>query len=209
MIFFCFYQQRRLHQQKRLGKEWVRRRGLRSGGLWFVSSLVLYCLVKLSRAAQVAQLVEPWTCDWKIAGSDPCLEGPCGTISIFSSVYVPVFQIWKRHKTEALGQLLKLFLFIYLFYIFLFSFLPFTCCLCFEENNCFRNSRWKVGRKKNMEIFTLEILISFWTWVDVVTSCCCCIIALLCLDWQTSVFDEFCRQKAAELYSFFSVVETS
>ena len=51
----------------------------------------------------VAQSVERWTCDWKVAGSNLGLEGPCGTISICSAPYaVPVF--WKRHKTEAPSQ---------------------------------------------------------------------------------------------------------
>ena len=33
--------------------------------------------------APVIQSVERWTCDWKVAGSNPGLEGPCETISIF------------------------------------------------------------------------------------------------------------------------------
>ena len=53
--------------------------------------------------APVAQWVERWACDWKVAGSNPGLEGPCGTIYIFSAPYaVPVFR--KRHKTEAPSQ---------------------------------------------------------------------------------------------------------
>ena len=40
----------------------------------------------------VAQLVERWTCDWKIAGSNMTLEGPCRAISIISAPFdVPVF----------------------------------------------------------------------------------------------------------------------
>ena len=54
----------------------------------------------------VAQLVERWTFDWKVAGLNPGLEGPCGTIPIFSApCAVPFF--WKRHKTEAPSQLLN------------------------------------------------------------------------------------------------------
>ena len=41
----------------------------------------------------VAQSVECWTRDWKVAGSNPGLEGTCGAISIFSA-----------HKTEAPSQ---------------------------------------------------------------------------------------------------------
>ena len=53
--------------------------------------------------APVAQSVERWTCDWKVAGSNPGLEGPCGIISIFSAPsVVPVFR--KRHKTEVTSQ---------------------------------------------------------------------------------------------------------
>ena len=49
--------------------------------------------------APVAQSVERWTCDWKIAGSNPGFEGPCRTISLISAVcVVPEFR--KRHKTE-------------------------------------------------------------------------------------------------------------
>ena len=55
------------------------------------------------RGAPVAQTVERWTCDWKVAGSNPGLEGPCGAISILSALCaVPVFR--KRHKTEAPSQ---------------------------------------------------------------------------------------------------------
>ena len=51
--------------------------------------------------ALVAQSVERWTC--KVAGSNPGLEGPCGTISICSApCAVPVFR--KRHQTEAPSQ---------------------------------------------------------------------------------------------------------
>ena len=40
------------------------------------------------------------TCDWKVAGSAPGFEGPCGTISIFyAPCAVPVFK--KKRKTEA------------------------------------------------------------------------------------------------------------
>ena len=53
--------------------------------------------------ALVAQSVERWTCDWKVAGSNSRLEGPCGTVSIFSApCAVPVFQ--KRHNTQAPSQ---------------------------------------------------------------------------------------------------------
>ena len=56
-----------------------------------------------TRGAPVAQSVERWICDWKVSGSNPGLEGPCGTISIVSAPYaVPVFR--KRHKTEAPSQ---------------------------------------------------------------------------------------------------------
>ena len=55
------------------------------------------------RGAPIAQSVEHLTCDWKVSGSDLGLEGPCGTISIFSApCAVPVFR--KRHKPEALNQ---------------------------------------------------------------------------------------------------------
>ena len=68
-------------------------------------------LMKLSRlsyctdlGAPVAQSVERWTCDWKVAGSNPGLEGPCETISIFSAPCAnSVFRV--RHKTEASSQL--------------------------------------------------------------------------------------------------------
>ena len=54
--------------------------------------------------ASVAQSVERWTCDWKVACLKPGLEGPCGTISIFSTPYTgPVLQ--NRHKTEVSSQL--------------------------------------------------------------------------------------------------------
>ena len=59
----------------------------------------------LPRGAPVAQSVERWTCDRKVAGLNPGwgLEGRCGTISIFSApCAVPVFR--KRHKTEAQNQ---------------------------------------------------------------------------------------------------------
>ena len=49
--------------------------------------------------APVAQSVERLTCDCKVVGLNPGLEG--GTISILSAA-VPVF--WKRYKTEALSQ---------------------------------------------------------------------------------------------------------
>ena len=61
------------------------------------------CSLGLMREAPVAQSVERWTCDWKAAGSNPGLEGPCGAISIYSALSaVPVFR--KRHKTEAPSQ---------------------------------------------------------------------------------------------------------
>ena len=42
--------------------------------------------------APVAQLVERWTCNWKVAVTNSGLEGPCGTISIFFAPYAdPVF----------------------------------------------------------------------------------------------------------------------
>ena len=50
------------------------------------------------RCYSIANLVERWTCDWKVADSDPGLEGPCRTISCA----VPV--IWMRPKTEAPSQ---------------------------------------------------------------------------------------------------------
>ena len=56
-----------------------------------------------ARGAPLAQSVERWTCDWKVAGLNPGLEGPRGTISIASApCAVPVFR--KRHKTEAQSQ---------------------------------------------------------------------------------------------------------
>ena len=55
------------------------------------------------RGAPVAQSVERWTYDWKVAGSNLGLGGPCWTIFIFSApCAVPVFQ--KRHKTEIPSQ---------------------------------------------------------------------------------------------------------
>ena len=33
--------------------------------------------------ASVAQLIERWICDWKVAGLNSGLEDPCGTIAIF------------------------------------------------------------------------------------------------------------------------------
>ena len=55
------------------------------------------------RRAPVAQSVECWTCDWKVACSNSAMEGPCGTIYI---CYVPcaalVFLL--RHKTEPPSQ---------------------------------------------------------------------------------------------------------
>ena len=52
------------------------------------------------RGAPVAQSVEQWICDWNVAGSNPRLECPCGTISIVSAPCTyPVF--WTRHKIEA------------------------------------------------------------------------------------------------------------
>ena len=64
---------------------------------WFLSRLVvLFVSTEAVWGALVVQSVERWTCDWKVAGSNPGLEGPCGTISIFSyPCAVPVF--WKRH----------------------------------------------------------------------------------------------------------------
>ena len=60
---------------------------------------VFFSFFLFARGALVAQSVERWTCDWKVAGSNPGLEGLCGTISIFSApCTAPVF--WKRHKTE-------------------------------------------------------------------------------------------------------------
>ena len=57
----------------------------------------------IPRGAPVAQSVERWTCDWKVAGSNLGMKGPYGTISIFSAPYaVPVFR--KRHKTKAPSQ---------------------------------------------------------------------------------------------------------
>ena len=51
----------------------------------------------------VDQSVEHWTCNWKVADSNPGLEGPCGTISNFSApCAILVFR--KRHKTEAPSQ---------------------------------------------------------------------------------------------------------
>ena len=49
--------------------------------------------------------VKQWTCDWKVAGSNPGLEGPCRTISIFSApCAVPVFgRVYL--KTKALSEL--------------------------------------------------------------------------------------------------------
>ena len=53
--------------------------------------------------APVAQSIKRWTCDWKVACSNPGLEGPRGTISIFSApCAVPVFR--KRHKTVVPSQ---------------------------------------------------------------------------------------------------------
>ena len=61
---------------------------------------------EVARGTLVAQLVERWTCNWKVAVSNSGLEVPCGTISIFFAPYaVPVFQ--KRHKTETLSQSLN------------------------------------------------------------------------------------------------------
>ena len=54
--------------------------------------------------APVVQLVDRWTCDWKVAGSIPGLGGLCGTISIFSALCA-VLVLRKRHKTETPSQL--------------------------------------------------------------------------------------------------------
>ena len=65
--------------------------------------ILFYLSLNIIWGAPVAQSVERWTCDWKVAGSNPGLEGPCGAISIFSApCTIPVFR--KRHKTEAPSQ---------------------------------------------------------------------------------------------------------
>ena len=56
--------------------------------------------------ALVAQMVKRWNYDWKVAGSNPELEGPYGTIIILPALCaVPVFQ--KKYKTEAPSSLPK------------------------------------------------------------------------------------------------------
>ena len=68
-----------------------------------ISNNVLGALTSPNLRAPVVQLVDRWTCDLKVSGSNPRLGGLCGIVSIFSAPYaVPVFQ--KRHKTNALSQ---------------------------------------------------------------------------------------------------------
>ena len=68
-----------------------------------MSVCVYVCVMVCDSGAPVAQSVERWTCDWKVGGWNPGLEGPCGTISIFSApCTAPVFR--KRHKTEVPSQ---------------------------------------------------------------------------------------------------------
>ena len=59
-----------------------------------------FCFVRFP----VAQSIEHWTCDRKVAGLNLGLEGPCGrTISIFSvPCAFPVFR--KRYNIEAPNQ---------------------------------------------------------------------------------------------------------
>ena len=53
--------------------------------------LCIILLYKHFQGTWVAQLVEHWTCDWKVAGSNSGLIGPCGAISIFSAFCVVPF----------------------------------------------------------------------------------------------------------------------
>ena len=47
--------------------------------------LYIFISVFLLWGAPVAQSIEPWTCDWKVVGSNSNLEGSCGILSIFSA----------------------------------------------------------------------------------------------------------------------------
>ena len=54
----------------------------------FMSPSSLFDLVLFNnfRGAPVTQSVERWTCDWKVAGLNLGVEGPCRTISIFPAL---------------------------------------------------------------------------------------------------------------------------
>ena len=72
-------------------------------------------LHEVVRGPPITQFVERWTCDWKVAGSNPRLEDPCEAICIFSPPCV-VHVFWKGHTTDALslslncmGRLMRLY----------------------------------------------------------------------------------------------------
>ena len=46
-----------------------------------ITNLLYFC--NNIRGALVAQSVECWTCNWKVEGSNPGMEGPFGTIFCF------------------------------------------------------------------------------------------------------------------------------
>ena len=45
--------------------------------------------VRYDYKVPVAKSVKRWTCDWKVAGSNPGLEGPRGTGHCFGSMSFP------------------------------------------------------------------------------------------------------------------------
>ena len=64
---------------------------------------MIHSLIGAPVTQSIERSIESWTCDWKVAGLNPGLKGPCETISIVSALCtVLVFQ--RRHKTETPSQ---------------------------------------------------------------------------------------------------------